>query len=60
MGDGKSQLIGRFAETRINGFLPWLFGSAGFAKRHLGAERGQPGFPFRQGTGFVGLMKKVE
>ena len=57
---GETLLIARFEGTRLNGCLPWLFGPVGFAKRHLGAERGQPGFPFRSGTGFVGLKKKLE
>jgi len=52
-----SILIGRFAGMEITGFLPFVFGRKGFAIRHLNAERGCPGFPFRSGTGWIGLIK---
>jgi len=58
--DEKSSiLIGRFAGMDIIGFLPYIFGRKGFAIRHLNAERGYPGFPFRSGTGWPGLIKRL-
>ncbi len=59
-GTQETILIGRFAGVQIRGFLPRLLGKKGFAVRHLGAERGQPGFPFRTGTGWLGLIQKLE
>lgn len=53
-------LTGRLAEVVIQGLLPRFFGTKGFALRHLGAERGEPGFPFRKGTGWVGLIDRLE
>ncbi|MDA1016510.1 MAG: hypothetical protein O3A00_18900 [Planctomycetota bacterium] len=56
----RTRLSGRFAGVRIHGFLPRCFGTKGFAIRHLRAERGEPGFPFRKGTGWVGLIERLE
>lgn len=55
-----TSVTGRLAGVKIQGLLPRFFGTKGFALRHLGAERGEPGFPFRKGTGWVGLIDRLE
>ena len=54
------ELYGRFAGVRIHGLLPNLMGLKRFAINHLLAERGELGFPFPKGTGWVGLIDAVE
>lgn len=55
-----TRLLGRFANVKIRGFLPRCLGARRFAIKHLGAERGEPGFPFRRGTGWIGLIERLE
>ncbi|MCZ6774234.1 MAG: hypothetical protein O7G83_19930 [Proteobacteria bacterium] len=53
-------MTGRFAGVTIAGLLPRLMGRRRFAVNHLLAERGALGFPFRRGTGWVGLIEQLE
>ncbi len=57
---GGSDLIGRFDGVEIAGTLPHLMGPHRFAVNHLLAERGALRFPFPAGTGWVGLIERVE
>ncbi len=53
-------LIGRFDGAEIAGALPRLMGARRFAVNHLLAERGAMSFPFPPGTGWVGLIERLE
>ena len=55
-----SEIIGRFAGVTVAGLLPRLMGTKLFAINHLLAERGALGFPFPKGTGWVGLIERLE
>lgn len=58
--DGSTLVLGRFAGTEISGILPRLMGSRMVARNHLLAESGTLGFPFPSGTGWVGLIERLE
>jgi hypothetical protein len=55
-----SVMTGRFAGVTLAGFLPRLMGTKRFAINHLLAERGALGFPFPKGTGWIGLIERLE
>ncbi len=53
-------LVGRFAGVEIAGLLPRLMGVKRFCLNHLAAERGGMSFPFPHGTGWAGLIARLE
>ncbi len=55
-----SEMTGRFAGVTTAGLLARLMGTKLFAINHLLAERGALGFPFPKGTGWVGLIERLE
>ncbi|MEM7541195.1 MAG: hypothetical protein AAF384_06355, partial [Pseudomonadota bacterium] len=57
---GATLMVGRFAGVIIDGVVPKIMGAKRFAINHLLAERGALGFPFPKGTGWSGLLKRVE
>lgn len=57
---GGCDLVGRFAGVEIAGVVPRLMGVRRFCINHLLAERGGLTFPFPRGTGWAGLIRRLE